>query len=60
MGNYMGEAVIDDRGGIVIPKEVREELDLPPERRLGAVPKGRGLVLTPEIGAEGFIAGLEG
>ena len=56
----MGEAVIDDRGRIVIPNEVREELNLRPEQRLKVVPKGRGLVLTPEIGAEEFIAKLKG
>ncbi|MDG7018199.1 MAG: AbrB/MazE/SpoVT family DNA-binding domain-containing protein [Nitrososphaerota archaeon] len=56
----MGEAVIDDRGRIVIPNEVREELNLRPEQRLKVVPKGRGLVLTPEIGAEEFIAELRG
>ncbi len=60
MGNYMDEAVTDDRGRIVVPKEVREELDLRPERRLSFVPKGRGLVLTPEIGAEELVAELKG
>ncbi|MDG7013066.1 MAG: AbrB/MazE/SpoVT family DNA-binding domain-containing protein [Nitrososphaerota archaeon] len=56
----MGEAVIDDRGRIVMPNGVREELNLRPEQRPRVVPKGRGLVLTPEIGAEEFIAELEG
>ena len=56
----MGEAVIDDRGRIVIPNEVREELNLRPEQRLKVVPKGRDLVLTPEIGAEEFIGQLKG
>ena len=56
----MGEAVIDDRGRIVIPNELREELGLRPEQRLKVVPKGRGLVLTPEIGAEEFIGRLKG
>lgn len=60
MGNYMGEAVIDDGGRIVIPNGAREELNLRPEQRLSVVPKGRGLVLTPEIGAEEFIAELKG
>ena len=56
----MGEAVIDDRGRIVIPNEVREELGLRPEQRLKVMPKGRGLLLTPEIGVEEFIAELKG
>jgi bifunctional DNA-binding transcriptional regulator/antitoxin component of YhaV-PrlF toxin-antitoxin module len=60
MGNQMGEAVIDGRGRIVIPDKTREELNLRPEQRLKAVPRGRGPMLTPEIGAEEFIAELKG
>ena len=56
----MGEAVIDVRGRIVIPNEVREELNLRPEQGPRVVPRGRGPMLTPEIGAEEFIAELKG
>lgn len=56
----MGEAVIDERGRIVIPNEVRIELKLRPEQRLRISTKGKELVLSPEIGADEFIAGLRG
>ena len=56
----MGEAVIDDRGRIVIPNEIREELNLRPELRLRVFPKGKDLVLTPAVGADEFISLLKG
>ena len=56
----MGEAAIDDRGRIVIPNEVREELGLRPDQRLRISTKGDELVLSPEIGLDEFISGLRG
>jgi len=56
----MGEAVIDERGRIAIPNEIREELKLRPEQKLRISTKGRDLVLSPEIGAEEFISQLKG
>ena len=60
MGNDMGEAVIDERGRIVIPNEVRVELKLRPEQRLKISTRGRELVLSPEVGIDEFISGLRG
>jgi AbrB family looped-hinge helix DNA binding protein len=60
MGTKMGEAVIDERGRIVIPNEIREELKLRPEQKLRISTKGRDLVLSPEVGAEEFISQLKG
>jgi len=60
MGIRMGEAAIDDRGRIVIPNEVREELGLRPDQRLRISTKGDELVLSPEIGLDEFISGLRG
>lgn len=60
MGKRMGEAVIDERGRIVIPNEIREELNLRPEQKLKVLPKGNEIVLTPTIGADEFIAQLRG
>jgi AbrB family looped-hinge helix DNA binding protein len=60
MGIKMGEAVIDERGRIVIPNEIREELKLRPEQKLRISTKGRDLVLSPEVGAEEFISQLKG
>lgn len=60
MGNNMGEAVIDERGRIVIPNEIRAELKLRPEQRLRISIRGNDLVLSPEAGANEFISGLKG
>ena len=56
----MGDAVIDERGRIVIPNEIRAELGLRSEQRLKVSTKGKELVLSPEVGVDEFIAGLKG
>jgi AbrB family looped-hinge helix DNA binding protein len=56
----MGEAVIDERGRIVIPNEIRVELKLRPEQKLRVSRKGRDLLLSPEVSAEEFISELRG
>jgi AbrB family looped-hinge helix DNA binding protein len=56
----MGEATIDERGRILIPNQVREELGLRPDQRLRISTKGEELVLSPEVGLEEFISGLRG
>jgi AbrB family looped-hinge helix DNA binding protein len=60
MGIVMGEAVIDERGRIVIPNEIRAELKLRPEQKLRISTNGKELVLSPEIGVEEFVSGLKG
>lgn len=60
MGTYMGEAVIDERGRIVIPNEIRVELKLRPEQKLRILTKGKELVLSPEVEADEFITQLKG
>lgn len=56
----MGEAAIDDRGRIVIPSEIRAELNLRPEQRLRIEAKGGELILRPSIDADEFISQLRG
>ena len=56
----MGEAVIDERGRIVIPNEVRAELSLRPEQKLRVSTRGRELILSPAIGTDEFISHLKG
>jgi AbrB family looped-hinge helix DNA binding protein len=56
----MGEAKIDGRGRIVIPNEVRAELNLRPEQRLKISTKGKELIIVPEVGVDEFIAQLKG
>jgi AbrB family looped-hinge helix DNA binding protein len=60
MGIEMGEAVIDERGRIVIPNEIRAELKLRPGQKLRISTKGNELVLSPEVGVDEFISGLKG
>jgi AbrB family looped-hinge helix DNA binding protein len=60
MGIVMGEAVIDERGRIVIPNEIRSELKLRPEQKLRISKKGRDLLLSPEVSADEFISELRG
>jgi AbrB family looped-hinge helix DNA binding protein len=60
MGIDMGEAVIDERGRIVIPNEIRVEFKLRPQQRLRISTRGKELVLSPEIGVDEFISGLRG
>jgi len=60
MGIQMGEAVIDERGRIVIPNERRAELNLRPEQRLRVSTNGKELILSPEASVDEFVAGLRG
>ena len=60
MGIVMGEAVIDERGRIVIPNEIRTELKLRPEQKLRISRRGKDLVLSPEVSTEEFISELRG
>jgi AbrB family looped-hinge helix DNA binding protein len=60
MGFDMGEAVIDERGRILIPNEIRVELKLRPEQKLRISTKGKELVLSPEVGVDEFVSGLRG
>ena len=60
LGILMGEAVIDERGRIVIPNEIRAELKLRPEQKLRISKKGKDLLLSPEVSADEFISELRG
>jgi AbrB family looped-hinge helix DNA binding protein len=55
----MEEAVIDERGRIVMPKKVWDRLHLRPEQRLKVSIKGPEIVLTPEISMEAFVSQLK-
>jgi AbrB family looped-hinge helix DNA binding protein len=52
---------IDERGRIVIPSEIRDELKLRPEQKLTIESRdGKELVLRPEPDSEEFIAEMKG
>lgn len=56
----MGEAVIDERGRIVIPGKLRAELKLRRGQKLRTERRGRDLVLHPGVNPEDFIRELKG
>ena len=60
MGIAMGDAVIDERGRIVIPNDIRVELKLRPDQRFRVSAKGKELLLSPEASVDEFVAGLKG
>ena len=56
----MGLTSLDDRGRVVIPKELREKLGLRPDQRFLVEVRGEEIVLKPAVDAEKFIAELKG
>ncbi len=60
MGLKMGQTLLDERGRVVIPKEVREKLDLKPNQSLIVEIRGKEVVLKPVLDVESFIAELKG
>jgi len=51
---------IDERGRVVIPKQLRENLGLKPNQRLIVETRGKEIVLKPALKVEEFIAELRG
>jgi len=60
MGLQMGTTSIDKRGRVVIPKELRERLDLKPEQSIFIEVRGKELVLKPALKVEKFMEELRG
>jgi AbrB family looped-hinge helix DNA binding protein len=60
VGIKMGETLIDKRGRIVIPKEVREKLNLKSNQRLLVQIRRGEIVLKPSADAGKFITELKG
>lgn len=56
----MGQTLLDERGRVVIPKEIREKLDLKPNQSLIVEVRGKEVVLKPVLDVENFIAELKG
>ncbi len=55
-----GETEIDERGRIVIPSELREELKLRPEQKLKVEARGHELVIRPLLDKQEFIEEMKG
>jgi len=60
MGFKMGQTLLDERGRVVIPKEIREKLDLKPNQSLIVEVRGKEVVLKPVLDVENFIVELKG
>ena len=49
MGDKMGLTSLDDRGRVVIPKELREKLGLRPDQRFLVEVRGEEIVWKPAM-----------
>ncbi len=56
----MGEALVDERGRIVIPRVLRTELRLRPRQKLRVEARGKELVLIPSVSPDEFMEQLKG
>lgn len=61
MGISMGKEVeVEERGRVLIPKELREELHLKPGQKLLIERRGKEIVIKPSVNARQFILELKG
>ncbi|MFQ5951208.1 MAG: AbrB/MazE/SpoVT family DNA-binding domain-containing protein [Candidatus Geothermarchaeales archaeon] len=56
----MGRTFIDKRGRIVIPKRIRDELNLRPDQPLTVESRSDQIVIRPAVDIEKFISELKG
>lgn len=56
----MEEVIVDDRGRILIPKEIRERIGLQPGSGARLEVEDNRLIITPPLSPEEFIRQMEG
>lgn len=56
----MGETKMDERGRIVIPKEIRRALHLRPNQKLAIEAQRGEIIIKPTVDVEEFKAQLKG
>lgn len=56
----MEEVVVDDRGRILIPKELRDKVGLKPGSGARLEVKNGQIIITPPLSPQGFIREMEG
>ena len=56
----MGTTSVDERGRIIIPKEIRRKLNLRPDRRLKVELRGDEIVVRPVLRVEEVAKSLRG
>jgi len=54
------EVAVDEKGRILIPKEVRDKVGLKAGKRARLEVKGQNIIVMPPISPEEFIAEMEG
>lgn len=59
MGNIL-EVTVDDRGRVLIPKEIRDRLGLGPGTEARIEVEGDKLIITPPVPPDRFIQQMEG
>ena len=60
MGLIMGTTSVDERGRIIIPKEIRMKLDLRPDRKLTVELRGDEIVVRPVLRVDDVARSLKG
>ena len=61
MGKHMGNEVeIEERGRILIPKELREEMKLKSGQKLLIERRGKEIIMKPSINSKEFVSELRG
>ena len=56
----MGTTSVDEKGRILIPKDIRVKLDLRPDRRLTVEVRGNEIIVRPVLRIEEVSASLKG
>lgn len=56
----MGETVLDTKGRVAVPKEIREKLNLREGAKLKVSIEERKIIITPPISPEEFVKEMEG
>jgi AbrB family looped-hinge helix DNA binding protein len=61
MGTNMGKEVeIEERGRVLIPKEIREEMRLKTGQKLSVEKRGEEIVIKPSVDSRKFVSELKG
>lgn len=60
MGIYMGKSIMEDRGRVIIPKELRDELNLKPGQEVIMEKKEGAIVIRPSTDLKKLSAELKG
>ncbi len=60
MGIVMGKSTLEERGRIIIPQEIRNDLNLKPGQEIIFEKRDDGVFLRPSTDLKQFSAGLKG